>query len=353
MIEVKNLYIKLGDFALEHVNLTANKGECLVLLGPSGGGKTTLIECIAGLHRPASGRILLDGQDITSLPPEKRGVGWVPQDYGLFPHLTVAENIAFGLKARRHSPQQTKDRVEYLASLVKIPQLFHRYPHNLSGGEKQRVALARALAPSPKVLLLDEPLSSLDIRSSKHLRTELRWLQKHLSITTIWVTHDLLEAEEMADRIAILQHGRLEQVALPQELLFHPANDTVSELIGEPNILDCQYSKVLGQGLMEVGCGGVPIVVAHEADRIHKIAFFPRDIYVSAARPPGPSVNHFQATVTEIVDSAATVRLRVKLGGNSLLAELPRDIFEEMAIKLGQEVFLILRLRWIRAYSGN
>jgi ABC-type Fe3+/spermidine/putrescine transport system ATPase subunit len=237
--------------------------------------------------------------------------------------------------------------------MMKIEHLARRYPKHLSGGEKQRVALARALAPSPRVLLLDEPLSSLDVPTTKYLRTELKQLQRRLGITTVYVTHDLQEAEEMADRIAVLEDGRLEQVGKPEEVFFYPENERVSDFIGAPNILDCDYCRSLGKGVMEVGCGGLVIIVPHDGKLVKRIAIFPHDIHVFETNPPGPAVNRFKGTVASVKPTQEAVRIGLKAGGKELIARMPHHIFEDMSLAAGKEVFLILKLRRIRVYEDK
>jgi ABC-type sugar transport system ATPase subunit len=345
MIGIKNLSLQLGKFFLSDINLTVSKGEYFVLLGPTGAGKTVLIECIAGLHACGKGEIWIDGKNATALAPEERVIGYVPQDYALFPFLNVLGNITFGLKKKRYAKPETKEKVKDLTHLLGISHLLNRDVRSLSGGEKQRVAIARALATSPRILLLDEPLSSLDVSTSKYLRLELRRFHEELGITTIHVTHNLMEAEEMADRIAIFNRGKLEQVGTPEEVFFYPENETVSDFIGTPNILNCDHCNPLGNGLMEVISGGVPIILPGEGKEVKRIALFPRDIYVSASKPPAPEVNRFKGVVTEIKPYSSLVRLKVKVGETCLLTELPKERFQDMGIKLGQEVFLILKLR--------
>jgi ABC-type sugar transport system ATPase subunit len=350
MIEINDLSVHVGDFSLSDIDLTINDQEYFVIIGPTGAGKTVLIESLAGLHRCRTGTIWIDGADITSIPPEQRQIGYVPQDYALFPFLTVAGNITFGLRGR-HIPQKTiKKKVDTLAHLLHLSHLLDRDVRTLSGGEKQRVALARALATSPRILLLDEPLGSLDVRTAKYLRLELRRLHEELGVTTIHVTHNLIEAEEMADRMAIINMGAVEQVGTPEEVFFDPRSETVADLIGTPNILNCDHVKHIGHGLVEAVCGGMSIILPLHDGGIKKIALFPRDIYISASKPPGPELNRFQGVVTDIQPFSSLARLTVTVGKNRLLAELPRDIFEEMGIKTGQEVFLILKLRRLRIH---
>lgn len=347
-IELKNIC----KYVCRDVNLEIFDKELLVLLGPNGAGKTTLLNIIAGLT-DYNGSVFFDSVPVDKVPASKREVGYLFQDLVLFPHLDVAANIAYGLRAQKQPQSEVEARVQELLQLMKIKHLSSRYPKHLSGGEKQRVALARALALSPKVLLLDEPLSSLDVQTSKYLRRELELLQQELGITTIYVTHDLVEAEEMADRIAVIQDGHIEQVAAPDEVFFYPKNERVSDFIGAPNILDCDYCRTLGHGVMEVSCGGLSIVVPHDGNSIQRIALFPRDIYISDTKPPGPAVNRFKGIVTSIKSVDDLVRLEVKVGGEILLAEIPHHIFEDMDLAEGKEVFIILKLRRIRVYENK
>ena len=342
-IELKNICKHIcWDANLEILN-----GELLVLLGPNGAGKTTLLNVIAGLT-DYEGSVVFDGVPLDKVDASKRKIGYLFQHLVLFPHLDVTSNIAYSLKAKKMPKNRIGARVEELLKMMKIKHLSSRYPKKLSGGEKQRVALARALAYSPEVLLLDEPLSSLDLQAAKHLRAELRQLPKELGITTIYVTHDLAEAEEIADRIAVIYNGSIEQVAPPDEVFFYPKNEAVSDFIGAPNILDCDCCRELEQGVIEVDCGGLPIIVAHEGNAVQRIALFPRDIYVSDTYPPGSGVNRFRGAITEIKYVDDAVRLDVKVGEKKLVAEVSHHIFNEMDLAVGKEVFLILKLRRIR-----
>jgi molybdate/tungstate transport system ATP-binding protein len=204
MLRVERLSIRLGEFDLRNISLEVREGEYFVLLGPTGTGKTVLVECIAGLHRPKSGRIFLNGRDITDLPPEERGIGYVPQDYALFPNLTAFENIAFGLRVRKFPEAMVRRKVQELAEWLGITYLLHRLPLTLSGGEKQRVALARALAVEPKVLLLDEPLAAVDEQTRERLCRELKAIQRQTGATFVHVSHNFEETLAVADRIGVM-----------------------------------------------------------------------------------------------------------------------------------------------------
>jgi putative spermidine/putrescine transport system ATP-binding protein len=223
--------------ALDVLDLDVPSGEFLALLGPSGCGKTTALRAIAGFDRPDAGRVLLDGRDITGQPANKRDMGMVFQAYSLFPNLTVAENVAFGLRVRRRDKAERTGRAGELLELVGLADRGDRYPHQLSGGQQQRVALARALAVAPQVLLLDEPLSALDAQVRVQLREEIRRIQLELGITTVFVTHDQAEALSVADRVGVMRGGRLEQVASPDELYERPATAFVAEFVGTMNRL--------------------------------------------------------------------------------------------------------------------
>ncbi|MCJ7764192.1 MAG: ABC transporter ATP-binding protein, partial [Dehalococcoidales bacterium] len=263
----------------------------------------------------------------------------------------VFQNIAFGLKEARCSKEEIAKRVNTLTDLMAINHLLTRDTRSLSGGEKQRVAIARALALAPKILLLDEPLGRLDLQTAKYLRLELKRIHNELGVTTIHITHDQTEAEEIGDRIGIMDSGTLEQVGEPDEVFFYPGNKVVSDFIGSPNILECDSCNYLGQGLMEVDCGGLRIVVAHDGDSVQRIALFPRDIYISDTIPPGPETNRFKGVVTEVKSSGTRERLAIKVGGKTLQTEIPRVISKDMDLTVGKEVFLIFKLKGIKAYE--
>ena len=234
-IDIDHVKKTFGAFAaLGDVTLGVRDGEFLALLGPSGCGKTTLLRIIAGLERQNEGRVLIGGRDVSTLPPRRRGLAMVFQNYAVFPHLTVFENVAFGLRMARARKDRVQTQVERAAALLHIDPLLGRYPAQLSGGQRQRVAVARALAVEPAVLLMDEPLSNLDALLRLEMRAELKSVLAGANTTTIYVTHDQTEAMGLADRIAVMQHGRIEQIGTPSEVYHHPANRFVGSFVGSP-----------------------------------------------------------------------------------------------------------------------
>ncbi|MEM2273166.1 MAG: ABC transporter ATP-binding protein [Candidatus Bathyarchaeia archaeon] len=349
-VELKHISTK---HILRDVNLTIPDGQLLALLGPTGAGKTTLLNVIAGVI-DYEGSVLFDGESIDDKPAGKRNVGYVFQDLALFPHLTVYKNIAYGLKVRRNSLGEIEKRVNELLRLMKIEHLKNRYPRNLSGGERQRVALARALAFSPHILLLDEPLNNLDRYTRQYIRAEIRQIQKGFGITTIFVTHDVEEAKELGDAVAILVDGRLRQVGTFDEVFSNPADEEIANLLGSQNVLECSSYKHLWGELYEVDCKGMKIVVTCEGSVIKKISIPAREIYIYADKPMGPRLNTYKGTVLEITPlSSSITRVKIKVGENILLAELPKDIFSSLDLKVGKEVFLKLRLKSIIAFGAD
>ena len=349
MISLRNVSMAMGDFSLNSLNLEIRKGEYFVILGPNGAGKTVLLEVIAGLRPIKSGEVWINSQNASRLTPEKRKVGYVPQDYVLFPFLNVYDNIAFGPREINCPGMDVSQNVNYLADLLGISHLLTRNVRSLSGGEKQRISIARALALSPKVLLLDEPLSNLDMQTAKYLRTELKRVHTELGVTMIHVTHNQSEAEELADRIGILNLGKLEQVGQPEEIFFYPENAIVSDFIGTPNILKCSDCHPVGQGLVETDCEGLRIILAHDTDEpVRRIAIFPRDIYIYKTPQAGQSLNHFKGTITGIKPMGSTVKVDVKVGDHTFFSELPVATFNDMNLAVGQEAFLSLKLHRIR-----
>jgi len=328
-LELSGIRKDFGEFAaLRGVSLAIGAGELVCFLGPSGCGKTTLLRIIAGLETQDAGSIVQAGRDISRLPPMERDYGIVFQSYALFPNLTVADNVAYGLVNRGTARAERAARVAELLGLVGLPESGPKYPAQLSGGQQQRVALARALATSPGLLLLDEPLSALDARVRVRLRIEIRALQQRLGITTILVTHDQEEALTMADRIAVMKDGAIEQVGSPEQVYLHPATPFVADFVGRTNLLAASRAgeREIQVGEQRLACAaGAPLA----ANGSLRVFFRPEDVCVRGVDPGTP--NALAATVEKIEFLGAYSRLTMRLAGieQPLVADLsPHDMAE-------------------------
>ena len=265
-LELRALTKKFGDFtAVDRMDLKVAEGEMIALLGGSGCGKTTTLRMIAGFATPTSGSVFVDGKDLGRIPPYKRNIGIFFQNYALFPHMTVFENVAFGLKLQKCSKEEIRDRVGEILSLVKLTDLDKRYPRELSGGQQQRVALARALVTRPAILLLDEPLSNLDAKLRVEMQVEIKRIQKELGITTIIVTHDHEEAVSLADRVIVMNEGHILQIGTPQEIFDHPASPFVADFMGFSTFLHGKAGGAPRGGKRPILCGERTLWVAQEA----------------------------------------------------------------------------------------
>src|SRR5512140_814101 len=300
--------------AVQDFNLAAERGEFVSFLGPSGCGKTTTLRMIAGFERPTAGTIKVDGNDITWRPPNQRNVGMVFQSYALFPNMTVAANIGFGLKVRKRAPDQIRKRVDELLQLINLPDKAERYPWQLSGGQQQRVALARALAFEPEVLLLDEPLSALDAKIRVALRLEIRQIQRQLGITTVYVTHDQEEALSLSDRVVVMSEGRIEQIGKPFEIYNFPATPFVASFVGTLNLLP---GKVVDSATGSITIVGQTVRVsrpfAFAAGRSVNLALRPEMASLGTAG----GENHVRGEVVDVGFLGSIVRIRVRLGGGA------------------------------------
>jgi len=345
-VEVKNVVKKFGGFtALDHVSLKVESGELVALLGPSGSGKTTLLRTIAGLEFPDPGdaQILFYGEDVTMVPASERKAGFAFQHYALFRHLSVFENIAFGLRVRpkttRPPEAEIRTRVEKLLHLIQLEPLAKRLPGQLSGGQRQRVALARALAVEPKVLLLDEPFGALDAKVRKELRRWLRQLHDEIHITTLFVTHDQEEALEVADRVAILRDGRIEQIGTPEEIYDHPASPFVYDFLGNVNL----FSGRIKEGAVVIsGTEFEAPVTAGEVDT-DAIAFVrPHDVRIT--REPEGAKN-FPAIILHCHAAGPTANLELERvnDGGQFTAQLSKEEFQQLRPKPGEQVYVELK----------
>jgi sulfate/thiosulfate transport system ATP-binding protein len=317
-INVEGASKRFGEFdALKDVTLTVPDGSLTALLGPSGSGKSTLLRAIAGLEELDAGRVLIDKEDATATPAQKRNVGFVFQHYAAFKHMTVFQNVAFGLSIRKWAKPATSERVHELLRLVQLDGLADRYPDQLSGGQRQRMALARALAVEPKVLLLDEPFGALDAKVRKDLRAWLRRLHDEVHVTTIFVTHDQEEAMDIAEQLVVMNHGRIEQSGSASELYEHPENEFVMGFVGEVNRL------------------GEHFVRPHDLDVL-----------------PQPAERTEEAMIERIVPLGFEIRVEFALaGGEEIWAQLTRAQIEELELRQGQIVYV--RPRETKVFSGD
>jgi molybdate/tungstate transport system ATP-binding protein len=334
VLELCEIGVRLGAFELTDLSLTVEAGEYVVLLGPSGVGKTVLLETIAGVRPLMAGAISLDGQDLSSIPPERRPISIVHQDYALFPHMTVAGNIGYGLRSTGVSRPQIRERVNRLADLLGITPLLRRRPVGLSGGEQQRVALARALAVEPRVLLLDEPLSALDANVRAQLRQELKRINRELQTAFIHVTHDPEEAMTLADRIGVMLDRRLCQIDSPEELFRRPSDAAVAAFLGMRNVL-----SVTDRHDSFCRVNGAEIHVSSLTDTTTHIWIKPEEIFLSAEPFASSARNQFKCHVVDWTHRDSLLSVRVAAGELSLAALITYGSFEQLGIEAGREVY--------------
>ena len=355
-ISVNQVSKRFGTFqALAEVSIDFEEGQLTALLGPSGCGKTTLLRIIAGLERPDSGSVVIEGEDSTARSVRDRGVGFVFQHYALFRHMTVFDNVAFGLRMRPRSERPNRDeireRVMRLLKLVQLDWLADRFPAQLSGGQRQRIALARALAVEPRVLLLDEPFGALDAKVRRELRRWLRNLHDELGITSIFVTHDQDEAMEVADRIVVLNHGRIEQMGTPESLYRHPVNAFVHQFVGQANVLE----GVWADGVLHSPMGGIHVEGVEFPDGTPLVAFVrPHDFDVIPEHPDAtPLVGGVQARIVRRLPVGGLLRLELVVinGGTTLEVELPLSHADQT--ELDQGVLVYLRPRRVRVFASG
>lgn len=343
-IEIRGISKTYGNFtALRNVDLDIPTGELVALLGPSGSGKTTLLRLIAGLEAADQGQVFFNGEDNTNRDVRERGVGFVFQHYALFRHMNIFENIAFGLKVRprkvRLSKAEIKERVYSLLRLVQLDGLAHRYPSQLSGGQRQRVALARALAVEPKFLLLDEPFGALDAKVRQELRRWLRRLHEKLGLTIVFVTHDQEEALELADRVVVMNEGRVEQVGSPQEVYNAPANPFVYSFLGRVNF----FRGRIDDGKVKLGEAEFKVDWAAQAENLPAVGYVrPHDIEVSRVPQNSQSV---LSELCYVYDLGSVVRLELKRKdtGEILEAELSRRNYDELSLRPADTLYVTLQ----------
>lgn len=347
VVELHGVYKSIHDHEILHdINLDVREGEFLTLLGPSGCGKTTLLRLISGFEEPTKGTISIDGKDVSGLPPHKRHVHTVFQSYALFPHMTAFENIAFGLRCQKVSFNEIKTRVTDVLRMVKLEKFAGRKPSELSGGQQQRIAIARAAVNRPRVLLLDEPLSSLDYRLRKTMQIELKQLQRKLGITFVFVTHDQEEALSMSDRVVVMQEGAIEQIGTPQEVYEEPSNLNVATFIGEVNIFEGEVLKINGNKQVIVNILSKPRLAKSArtfmiGEKVHAL-IRPEDVRVWNQHEVKDTTDMFAGTVEEVIYKGTTVDLIVRLDNNKIISAT--EFFDEdddrLEYKMGEQVWV-------------
>ncbi len=348
-LELHNIQKKFGEsYAVESFELQVERGELVSFLGPSGCGKTTTLRMIAGFETPTTGSIRIDGADITLIPPNKRKIGMVFQSYALFPNMTVADNIGFGMRIARSPAKEVAARVQEMLAVIKMESFGSRYPYQLSGGQQQRVALARALAIRPQVLLLDEPLSALDAKIRVSLRQDIRAIQRQLGITTIYVTHDQEEALSLSDRVVVMSQGRMEQVGTPFEIYNFPQTRFVASFVGTLNVLEAELRD------KEQGMLAVDSQVIHTSNRLNGAR--PGEMIPIALRPERISLaegadqtNVLRCHVENVTFLGAVVRIQVRTGQNSFYLDTFNNphltlanIGDQVQVAFAEEAVLVL-----------
>jgi molybdate/tungstate transport system ATP-binding protein len=350
MIRIENLYVELGKFALSDINLTVDESEYFIILGPTGAGKTVLLESIAGLNPVKRGTIWLKDRDITNYKPEKRGVSIVYQDHALFPHFSVKDNILFGLMLRKKTRKELLAAQDWLGDLLGISHLLNRKTATLSGGERQKVALARALSTKPDVLLLDEPLSALDPETREAVQEELRKLHATLNNTIIHVTHDFEEAMSLGSRIAVIGEGQLKQVGTPGEIFYRPVSPFVARFVMTRNIfVGHAEKKERGETVFRVG--GTEFSTSQEFEGVCYAAIRPEDILIYREPVPPGTQNSLMGIIEQITDKGSTLYIKVSVPPE-ISCLVTRRHFNEMGLITGQRVYLTFLPSSVHLFKG-
>ena len=333
MIRIENLHINLPGFSLRDISLHVKENEFFILMGPTGSGKTVLLEGISGLAPVRHGKIFIGGREVTPLPPEKRGVSLVYQDHALFPHLTVQDNIRYGLRYHPVDKKQGQRHLRRLVETLDIGQILERLPLNLSGGEKQRVALARALIVSPQVILLDEPLSALDPVFREEIRNTLKGLQRTSNTTFMMVTHDFAEALALADRAAVINNGRIEQSGSIDDIFLRPRSAFTADFVGMKNIFEGQFTN------NRVRFEGLEIILERKLDSSKgHIAIRPEDIRIGPRALGSNGQNTFEGRVRSIIDQGFTYEVHVGVGGLVFKSLVTKKGLYKMGIQEGDSI---------------
>jgi molybdate transport system ATP-binding protein len=347
MLQITGLVKTLGSFSLVDVNLTIEDGEYFIILGPTGAGKTILLETIAGIHSPDAGSITLGGHEISLMEPEKRGVGMVYQDYMLFPHMTVEKNIEFGLRQQKIDPSTIRKQVGEAAEMLGIGHLLERYPGTLSGGEQQRAAIARALVLRPRVLLLDEPLSALDAATRERLRRELKVIHTAMRTTIVHITHHFEDIFALADRVAVMQNGTVVQAGTPEEIFQRPATEFVASFTGMENVFSGRSRLADGEALIDVG--PISLHTAADIEGDVYVGIRPEEVIVSREPFESSAVNTFRGVVTEVRRNGMFSRIVVD-AGVPFVCVLTRQSIRRLGLAEGESVYVTFKASAVHAF---
>ena len=354
-LELENISVWLnGQQILHDVNLSIKKGECVALLGPSGCGKTTTLRTIAGFIHPQSGDVRVSGNSCIGLPPNKRNVGLVFQDYALFPHMTVAQNVDYGLRMRKHDRKESLLLVKAFLEMVQLDHVMDRLPQSLSGGQRQRVALARALVIKPDILLLDEPLGALDRKLRDQMQVELKQLQKQLGVTTIIVTHDQEEALSLADRVAVMFGGGIREIGMPQDLYDYPQHRDVMDFLGGSNLLRCNVKSVQSNGVRLTGPGGFEVLIENNNHKVgDKVLVGIRPEHLSIETSGDMSAESaIRGIVHETVYKGTLMEVLIKTAdGEIFRASISPRSLDKLRVSSGEEISLVLEKDYLRIFK--
>ncbi|MCD6125828.1 MAG: ATP-binding cassette domain-containing protein [Thaumarchaeota archaeon] len=348
MLVLKSVSKSWREFQIKDVNLEVRRGEYFVVMGPTGAGKTLLLQLIAGIHYPDSGKIILDDVDVTYLPPERRSIGYVPQNYALFPHMLVKDNIGYGLKIRGYSKNKVEEEVQEISVKLGINHLLERMVSTLSGGEQQRVALARALIIKPKILLLDEPLSALDPETREEIREYIKEIRKILKFTAIHVTHDFVEAVDLGDRMAVMFNGEILQVGEPIEIINNPRNELIASFTGAKNLFKGKVIARRGE-LAEIDLGGVRIYAATRKLGEVMVAIRPENIVILLEKARISARNILEGIIEEISEKPPYISLKVD-AGLPFTVYLTRNALEDLNLTVGKRVYLAFKASAISVF---
>ncbi len=345
MLEVQRVGKRWKEFELRDVSFRIERREYFVLVGPSGAGKTLLLEIIAGIRRPDEGRIVIGGKDVTDLPPEERGVSYVPQSYALFPHMSVLDNITYGLRIRGMSRSEAEKKATGLVRTLGIEHLLNRKPHCISAGEQQRVALARALVVEPILILLDEPFANLDMRIKSRLMSEMKRWREELGFTALHVTHSFEEVMVLGDKLGVLLHGRLRRWGKIGDVISDPGDEDVAKFLGYENVLE---------GMAEDGClrvGELNVILPFTVSGKVRVCFRPEDVLLSVERIDSSARNQFKGRITEMEDLGPLFRITVDLDNDIVVRSyVTKASVLEMGLREGSKVYVSIKASSLKVF---